>query len=479
MKETKVYALLSSLTVIELNRFRRFLESPYFNRNEQILALFYALETHIRAENEEDLTKEILWPFIYKEDIYDDRRFRKLCTDLLDLGEEYLAQEAYNENPLHQANYLLEAVHRKQIERMYNSATSSAKSLSQRQNLKPASYYYYQYEIEKNLYKLQNIEVNRASKENIQKINLETIVSNLDYFYISEKLKYYCTLLSWSKIIALDKNILFIDEIIQIATQDEFKNIPPIAIYLKIYYTNVEFENENHFFDLKVLISNYIDLFPIEEAKDIMDSAINYSIQKSNKGESKYLVQLFELYKSSIEKEIIFVNNQITPWSFKNIVTAALRLNEFSWVEDFISKYSSRINKSYRHNAYNYNLANLFFYKKEFSKVIPLLQKVEYDEVYYSLSAKCMLLATYYELDEYNALSSFGDSFKLYIGRNKNVAESKKVFYLNLIKFTKKLYDAKLSDNTYLLKLKSDITKANDVFSKEWLLEKVEELITN
>lgn len=57
----------------------------------------------------------------------------------------------------------------------------------------------------KNLYKLQNLELKRISKENIQQINLSEIVINLDYFYISEKLKYYCTLLGWSKLASLDK----------------------------------------------------------------------------------------------------------------------------------------------------------------------------------------------------------------------------------------------------------------------------------
>lgn len=476
MKDTKVYHFLSGLTKTELNRLSKYLESPYFNRNEILLTIYYQLEQHFRNNSSAELETTTIWNQIYPQTPYHGDRFRKLCSELMDLCEAFLAQQIYDNNPLHQANYLLQAVHHKQIERMYTSATNTARNLAKKQFFKPASYYYYLYEIEKNLYKLENVELNRANKKNIEKINLEKIVSNLDYFYISEKLKYYCSLLSWNKIIALDKNLLFIQEIIQIARSDEFKEIPPIAIYLKIQDTIIDFENENHYFELKHLIEKYIDLFPVDEAKDIIDNAINYSITRINKKDTTYLKELFELYRKSIESEIIIVNGEITPWTFKNITTAALRLNEFNWTENFITNYGDKINIMYRQNAINYNLANLFFSKKEFDKVIPLLQKVEYEEIYYGLNSKALMLSTYYELDEYIFLGSFFESFKNYLTRNKNVSQSNKLRYLNLIKYTKKLVESSQYSKTKLLKLKEDI-RADSSIGKDWLLEKVDELI--
>ncbi len=478
MKDTKIYDFLSNLSATELNRFHRYLDSPYHNRNVWCKELFNLLETHIRSEVEVELSKYSLFPQIFNNENYDDKRFRKLCSDLLDLGEAYLAQEIYQSNPLHQANYLLQAVHQRQLEKMYNSATNSVKNLSAKQYQRPASYYYYQYEIEKNLYKLQNLEVKRASKDNIQLINLSEIVNNLDYFYISEKLKYYCSLLSWNKIVSLDHKVLFIDEIIQIAEKNEFRHIPPIAIYLKIYYTYTEFENEEHYFDLKKLITNNLDIFPIDEAKDIMDSVINYTIQKQNSGRSAYAEELFDLYKITLEKETIFINGEITPWSFKNIITNSLRLKEYEWTENFINEYNSKINKAYRQNAINYNTANLNYFKKEYAKVLPLLQKVEYHEDYYNLSSKVLLLATYYELKEMELALMFCDSFRIYLKRNKSLSNANKARYQELIFFAKKLITNQDSPNEKILKLKATI-ETSLAASKNWLLEKVDELLIN
>jgi hypothetical protein len=476
MKDTKIYDFLSQFSATELNRFHRYLESPYHNRNQWCKSLFSLLESHIRSEDESDLDKQLVFHKIFETEIYDDKRFRKLCSDLLDLGESYLALEIYQANPLHQANYLLQAVHQRQLEKMYNSATNSVKNLSAKQFQRPASYYYYQYEIEKNLYKLQNLEVKRASKNSIQLINLTEIVNNLDYFYISEKLKYYCSLLSWNKIVSLDHKILFIDEIIQIAEKEEFKHIPPIAIYLKIYYTYIEFENEEHYFDLKKLITNYLDIFPIDEAKDIMDSAINYTIQKHNRGKLEYLQESLDLYRAALDKEAIYVNGELTPWTFKNIITIALRLREFEWTEKFIHEYNFKINKKYRQNAINYNTANLNYFKREYTKVLPLLQKVEYDEEYYNLSSKVLLLATYYELKEMELALMFCDSFRIYLKRNKNLSDANKTRYQELIYFAKKLITNQDSAVEKINKLKITIEKSIAA-SKNWLLEKVDELL--
>lgn len=95
-----------------------------------------------------------------------------------------------------------------------------------------------------------------------------------------------------------------------------------------------------------------------------MDFAINYTIQKHNSGKLAYLQESLDLYRAALDKEVIYVNGELTPWTFKNIVTAGLRLKEFEWTANFINEYSVKINKIYRQNAINYNIATLNFYKK-------------------------------------------------------------------------------------------------------------------
>ena len=137
----------------------------------------------INKQSSKGLEKELIWKKIYQGKDYDDVRFRKLCSDLLKLVESFLAQEHYQENPLYQATYLLEAVGQRKMDRLYNTTISSARRLSKQQKYKPGSYYFYQYQVEKSYQELSEQEYDRSSKR-----NYEMILDNLDKFYLAEKI---------------------------------------------------------------------------------------------------------------------------------------------------------------------------------------------------------------------------------------------------------------------------------------------------
>lgn len=467
---------METLSPVEMNRLTKFLESPYFNKNEKLLKIYYSVETHLRDLNSGELKKVEIWNQIYPQVKYEDDKFRKHCSQLIHLIEDWLALEVYLQNPLNKAKHLLEAINNNKIEKLYSSSISSVKLLIQKQNLRPANYYLNIYEIESLFYRLEKIEEQRVEKKSLSNINLELIVNNLDYFYIAEKLKYYTTLLSWSKIVSVKDNILFIKEIIKIAEEKEFQTIPAIAIYKCIYYTYIDSVNEDHYYRLKELINKNLHYFPKEEAKNIVDAAINYAISKSNNREEKYFNELFDLYKYSLDSELLFVNDEISQWTFKNIVTIAIGLKEYSWTENFIQNYSNRLNNKIRENAVTFNLANLHFSNKNFKEVLSLLQKVNYEELYYNLHSKVWLLSSYYELDEYIVLLSLIDSFNIFLKRNSAISKIQKNSYLNFVKFTKKLVYSSLKTKNELINLRNEVN-ATYVLNKFWLLEKIDEQI--
>ncbi|MBK8449830.1 MAG: hypothetical protein IPO78_07970 [Saprospiraceae bacterium] len=475
MTESKFYHFLKALSLKELRRFRKYLESPYFNSHEKILELFEYFETHLLASNNDEIVKEKVWETLYPHLDFDYDKLRKLQHQLMELGEDFLAQQIYDESPVHRVNYLLQMLHRKELDIFINSAINSGMTLLKREPNRPGTYYYDLYSIEKYRYILENMESARVQKVNIQKLNIVDIDAHLNHFYFAEKLKYYCLLLSWSRMTNVNKDVILIPEIISEISKNGYLEIPAITIYYQIYLTFVEPDIESHFTNLKELIKKYIHLFPAEDARDIINSAINYTIQKQNQGNLKFSKDNFELWKDALSKEIVLTNGELSPWAFKNIVTLALRLNEFDWTESFIFNYGSKISKEYRENAIHYNKASLHFYRKEYHLAIPLLQKVQFDEVNYGLGAKSLLLATYYELDEFDALQSFYDSFKIFIQRNKSITDERKNSYLQLIRFTKRLTETS-NDKSKFKKIKEEIQNSQ-AMSKKWLLEKADELL--
>jgi len=116
-----------------------------------------------------------------------------------------------------------------------------------------------------------------------------------------------------------------------------------------------------------------------------------------------------------------------------------VRIGEFDWIENIIRKYSDKLPKDFRENAITYNLASVYFHKREYDKVIELLREVEYQDLYYALDGKWLLIKTYYELDEPEPMEALLESFRIFLLRNKLISKTKERQYLNLIRFVKKM----------------------------------------
>lgn len=472
MRETKLYRALVRLDGFELNRLHRFVLSPYFNRNEPIIHLFEWIKNDLKVQEEATISKEELWFICFgPNEAYNDGRFRKLQSDLLKLVEEFYAQEIFEENPIHKAKYLLESIYKNNLEDLKTSTLKSAQKLAEDQQLKPASFYFYKYEIEQSLYYLSKIESERSLKSNI-----EEIAENLDRFYLAEKLRYYCTILNHQHLAALNYKMLFIDEIIHHVESNDYTDVPPIVIYHRILLSYKEPENRNHYDEIKHLIEQHIHLFPENEVAEILDSALNYCIKRMNAGETEFLREAFTLYQDWLDRGLLQVRGKLDPFHFKNIVTIGLRLNEFDWIENFIHEFNSFLEMRHRENAVTFNLAQLHFYKKNYLEVIRLLSKVEYDDMTYNLNSKTLLMASYYELDEMEALSSLLDTFRVYLNRNKELPATRRKHYLNTLSIVRKLSKINHGETKEIQKLVKEVEETQGIVSKNWIMEKLEAL---
>ena len=340
VEDLKVFVALRYLNIYELNRFRKFVMSPYFNVNDKITGIFTFWEPWLREENEGFPDRGVSWQAATGKSEYNDVQFRKICSDLLRLYEQFLVQESFSQNGLHKADYLLEAVHEKRLEPLYNSSVRTAQRLSDQYFLRPASHYYYQYSFERWIYNLQGLEIERS-----REINVEQIAKNLDLFYLAEKMRYYCYVLARKPITRHEYDLLFMDAIVKHIETEGYDDVVPINFYYQIYLTQTSPDEPEHYRKLKALINEKIYMLPEIEGKEIIDSALNYCIRRINEGKSEFLKEIHELYKEALENELVFINEKITPWTFRNMVVSGLRLGEYAWVEKFIRDYQDRIDE--------------------------------------------------------------------------------------------------------------------------------------
>lgn len=467
MRSTKIFTVMEGYSKRDIKSFMKFLQSPYFNNSESMVVLAELIVDLIKTGS--DMEKEEVWRVLGEERDFDDARFRKYCSDLLKLSERYLAQQEFDDNPLRSAAYLLNRVATSGIEPLYNSSLRTARRLTNNQQARGIDFLHDLYLIER------YHQVILTAKSRTQKLNVEAISNNLDKFYIAQKLMLYQLSMSQKRIVDLEYDLLFLDEIFNHIEKHPYSDTPQIRILelvARIYQSN----NTELFSELKQLLFDHVDLFPPAEANSICRSALNFLIGWSNEGKSEYLRELFELYKYVLKQEFFFQEEGFNPWIFKTIVLVALRLEEFDWCAYFIDNYADRLDSEHRENAIIFNRARLFWYQKNHKRVLSLLSQVEFEDFSYNLSSKAMLLATYYELDEVEALFSFLDSFTIFLRRNTaNIPEKRRENYLNLIFYTRKLSKLGFRDPEKLNALKIEIENKENLGDKRWLLEKINE----
>ncbi len=469
MEKSKLYSILESFDKYEQNKCRKYVESPYFNRSEQLVTLFNLLIKHINRKNGKSITKEDLWKKVDATREYDDVRFRKYASDLLKLVEGFIAQQVYESNPLHQASNLIKAVERRKLNKMHSSSVRTARQLSSKQQHRPASYYYDQYKIERNYFEL--VELDRKERINYDEINF-----NLDQFFFAEKLAMYCGILTRKSHTDYNYDIGFHEPILDYLANTDIEAFAPIVqVYYQVYLAYHSPENADNYHRLRALLDKYGHVFTDKEAYELYVYAQNYCAFRLNEGKVEFSNELFQLYQTMVNKGIIFEEGRLSPWDFKNIILMASRVKEYTWAENFIEKYAERLPEDFRENAVSFNLARLYFEQKQYDNVIKQLRTVEYDDITYNLTSKTMLIITYFETDEIEPLYSLLESFRTYLNRHKEIPQQRRDYFKNFIRFTKKLTKVMPRDQKAIEKFKAEV-EATEGFNVKWLNEKIAEL---
>lgn len=472
--KTKLAGILKSFDKKDRLAAKKFLTSPYFNSSKELGQLF--VEINKLIDKNKTLSKAYLWKKLMKSATYNDTRFRKFCSDLSKLMEQFLAQKAFDQQPIQQKIFLLKSLNEgeKKAEKLAASTIRIAEDMMEQHPYRDTSYYLHQYQLQKHFHELFDYDTKRGLVSNI-----ELISDNLDLFYIGEKLRLITEAESRKKLKSYQYKLKMTNEILAL-TQNKFEDLkvsPQIEIYYQIYKILSEENADDNYYQLKDLIAKNAAYFPREVAiEELYGAAQNYCVKKINTGNRQFLNELFDLFQMLLNQELIVTDNIISPWYFRNIVFVGLRLGKYDWVEDFIHNYKDYLSSELKENAVTFNLAQLYFYQKRYEQVIEQLRYVEYDDLSYNLNSKTILLATYYELEEIDLLDSHLDTFGTFLKRRSDFPEERKTPYKNLIRLTKKLSRLIPGDNNALAKLQEEVKQAGNVANANWLLEKISEL---
>ena len=474
MQGSKLIEIFYTLTATERRALHKFVHSPYYNKREDVLLLLSYLEQQPNA-SAETLAKDKVFEYVFPNESYDkaaDHKIRYVMSFLLKLIEEFLSTREAVINPLYNQLHLAKAYRHLRLPKHFRQTMNQARKLHQSTQLRDFDYYEQAFRIEEEEYLFAGY--TQRAPENVQELS-----DMLDIQYLAAKLKQSCLMLSHQTVHKINYNSGLLQEVLNyIDRNQEVLVHAAIALYYYYYRAATAVESELYFQRFKKVLLASADTFPSSEMQDFYNMAINYCVKTLNQQKDNYKVyfrELFELYQEGLKSAVFLEDGILSPFHFKNIVTIALQVKEFDWTSRFIKEYQNYLSSEHRDTYVNFGLSKLRFEQKRYDEALILLQEVDYADIFLHLSSKLMQLKIYYELQEFDVLESFLNSFRTYVNRKKQSGDLRSYHqenYLNIIRLTQKLLTYNPFDKKEKAKLKDEIEKTK-VTERKWLLDQL------
>ena len=465
LENSQLIQVFSRLSPAQLRQLNLFLKSPYFNRREDVFKLFEYLRKDLKRKNS-SLGRKKVYAALYPEETYDDGRLNLVIHLLLTNIKQFLALQEFEEEPQTKELYQCRALRKLNAEKSYKKSFEKLKKDHQNSSHRNVGHHYLNYQLQLEEYEYV------SSKSRAGRMNLEELVKELTIFYLSDILRHSCSILTAQTIGKEAYQLELLEEVLRYVERSSVKNTPAIAIYHQAYLllADMDTNNEQRFSAFETLIEQHWHQFPAHEIRDIYLLAINYCIQRLNRGQRQFISRALGLYKLALERNILLENNQLSKFTYNNVLMLALASQELDWASHFLHRFKEKLPEKERENIFHYNLAIYYFYKPDYDKALTLLnQQIIFDDIFYNLNSRSMLLRIYFEKGLFDVLFSHLDSFTTYISRKKQLGYHREN-YLNLIHFVKKILNTPETDESARELIRSNIIATKAVADKKWLL---------
>jgi hypothetical protein len=443
-----------------------YIRCPLFNRRPEVTRLCEYLADHIGKPAQKAFEAERLFAAALPSEPYDNRRLRHLMSYALDALRQYLALTEWQSDNAAYEQSLVRALRSRGMDKLFDKALDKATARGEQRNVRDAQHHFLQYQLHQ-----EKLEF-KARNQRSASLNLQPLPDELTTFYVSEMLRHACSALMHQAVAGQTYHMQLLGAILSVVEQGPMLETPAVAVYYHAYKMLQSPEEDQPFEQLKQLLSQHEGRFKQEEMRGLYLMAINGCIRRMNAGNRAYIREAFEVYRAALERNFLTENGFLSSFTFKNIIRIGAALDEHAWTEQFIEQYKTALHPRERDNAYRYNRAFLYFQKADYARAMPLLQQVELEDPLNNLHARRMLVRSYFELGEQDALESLLQSFGAYLNRQKNLGYHQ-ALNLNFVRFMLRLLRQWPLEEGNRLLLQKELAAEKQVAEREWLMEKL------
>jgi hypothetical protein len=461
--ESKLLSVLSGFTRQELQRFRDYIASSYSSNQDLLLQIFDTLVPMLNSDGSKVTRGRQIVKLLFKTAQYGTAPYKTLFADLLKLAQTFAARQGYDQAPQKAVKDVLKAVNARRLDKLFDINLSLAQKIRSNVSNRSAAQHLREFVIatELDLHR-------RLSQGHKQEPLPAHTIELVDVFYLVNKLRYHCVQKQGAD---ADKDPLH-KEVIELALSGRYDHIASVLVYATIYRMLHE-EDESHFERLKVLLKEQQRELPDVILRDAYVFAINYCVRQVNHGKFNYLRDVYELYTIAIDKNFLYDEHELSAWDISNIMALGLQLRDYKWSEKLIEVYKERVPAAAKMNVVTYNMAKMYFFGGRYEDVLKLLAGVKADDAMYVTGTHALLIKTYYETGDQDALHDAITRFKAVLKRRKSIPADERDSYLQFLEILTSIMQLTKSDKKGHKELKQLLKDKPDIAEAEWLLEKL------
>ena len=287
-----------------------------------------------------------------------------------------------------------------------------------------------------------------------------------------QKLKQACSQIAQRQLGEPLPPLGFLEEVLEKVGQRAYPDIPAIQIYYSAYQMLAAPDGEPFFLALKALLADSTALLPLDELRSVNLMAINFCVQQLNRGVGGALEEVYALYLRGLEEKWLFESGKLSPWTFKNVVSAGLKLHQFEGVAQFLEQYKGSLPEEIQQTHYRYNLAELQFARGDFRLALQSLAAVIFRDPLTELRARSLQIKAAYELEEMELVDYQLENVRKFLGRKRQLGYHRD-HYREFERLTRQLVGLGHGLEA-ARRLADEIQAAPHLVERAWLLAKVQ-----
>jgi hypothetical protein len=422
------------------------------------LKTLHLLERYHPDFTDSKLSKEKLFKKLFPQQNFSDNKLNKLFSEIIRLYEDFVVLQLHApceaKRGLQLSEYYLQRS-------MYKYFVSNQKSLLQLISAYPEG-------TQKNLlmYEYEVLQLHYNSKNDERRLSFQTAYDALNEFTLTEKLR-------WQNLSSIS--------LPQPLNEHEVTNL----FYLAHQQLSKLLESgaEEDFEQMFAWAKQHLAGFEKEQSREILGVLKDFCIRKVGKAEKRYYQELIDIYDCYIQLGIIAESDgYIKTASYKNYITCCLKIDKIEQAESFLEGFKSQVDPEFIDDVYLFNKANILFEKGMMDAVQSLLHTASFKDLFYKISAKRLLIKTYFEWSlkdsSYTDITEHAISaFKKFIYTNSDLPGTYSLANKNFIKLILPLERGRLVSER-AGQLKAEIAAETQVAERDWLLKHADLLIT-